>query len=82
MVQYPEVLMKFAGRIILPGTLIGIAAPGHAYALCSTGIEVRAGPVQPLKPINLQEFVGNQGIAWKDGEVRSTIGSHASGPPI
>jgi hypothetical protein len=49
MVQYPELLMKFAGRIILPGTSIGIAGSGHAYALCSAGIEVRAGPVQPLK---------------------------------
>ena len=44
-------------------------------------IEVRGGPVEPLETNhNLEEFVGNLGIAWKVGEVRSTHRKPNTGP--
>jgi hypothetical protein len=54
-----------------------IRATQHKIA----GIEVRGGPVEPLKiDQNLEEFVGNLGIAWKAGEVRSTHRKPNTGP--
>jgi hypothetical protein len=45
------------------------------------GIEVRGGTVDPLETNqNLEEFVGNLGIAWKAGEVRSTHRKPNTGP--
>jgi hypothetical protein len=44
-------------------------------------IEVRGGPVEPLETNqNLEVFVGNLGIAWKAGEVRSTHRKPNTGP--
>jgi hypothetical protein len=44
-------------------------------------IEVRGGPAEPLKTDqNLEEFVGNLGIAWKAGEVRATHRKPNTGP--
>ena len=54
-----------------------IRASQHKIA----GIEVRGGPVEPSKiDQNLEEFVGNLGIAWKAGEVRSTHRKPNTGP--
>jgi hypothetical protein len=54
-----------------------IRAAQHKIA----GVEVRGGPVEPIKiNQNLEEFVGNLGIAWKAGEVRSTHRKPNTGP--
>ena len=45
------------------------------------GIEVRSGTVEPTETSQkLEEFVGNLGIAWKAGEVRSTHRKPNTGP--
>jgi hypothetical protein len=54
-----------------------IRAAQHTIA----GIEVRGGTVAPLETNpNLEQFVGNLGIAWKAGEVRSTHRKPNTGP--